>query len=43
MGEQDVHRQMPNVKRMQLLGAQVRAVKEGTCTLKDAMNEAMHD
>lgn len=43
MGEQDVHRQMPNVKRMQLLGAQVRAVKEGTCTLKDAMNEAMRD
>ena len=43
MGEQDVHRQMPNVKRMQLLDAQVRAVKEGTCTLKDAMNEAMRD
>lgn len=43
MGEQDVLRQLPNVKRMQLLGAQLRVVKEGTCTLKDAMNEAMRD
>lgn len=43
MGEEDVHRQSLNVYRMKLLGAKVIAVKSGTRTLKDAMNEAMRD
>ncbi len=41
MGEEDIRRQEPNVKRMKLLGAQVVPVDSGTRTLKDAMNEAM--
>lgn len=41
MGEEDIHRQAPNVKRMELLGAEVFAVKSGTRTLKDAMSEAL--
>ncbi len=43
MGEIDVKRQALNVFRMQLLGAEVRPVKSGSRTLKDAMNEAMRD
>ncbi|MCY4451105.1 MAG: tryptophan synthase subunit beta [Immundisolibacterales bacterium] len=43
MGEEDVHRQAPNVYRMRLLGAEVRTVTSGTRTLKDALNEAMRD
>jgi tryptophan synthase beta chain len=43
MGEEDVRRQAPNVRRMELLGAQVHPVKSGSRTLKDAMNEAMRD
>ncbi|NND45881.1 MAG: tryptophan synthase subunit beta [Xanthomonadales bacterium] len=43
MGETDVHRQSINVFRMQLLGAEVRTVKSGSRTLKDALNEAMRD
>ncbi len=43
MGAEDVLRQAPNVKRMELLGAKVRAVQSGSRTLKDAMNEAMRD
>jgi tryptophan synthase beta chain len=43
MGEVDVQRQQPNVFRMKLLGAEVRPVKSGSCTLKDAMNEALRD
>jgi tryptophan synthase beta chain len=43
MGEEDTRRQRPNVVRMGLLGAEVRAVKAGTATLKDAMNEAIRD
>jgi tryptophan synthase beta subunit len=43
MGEEDVRRQALNVFRMQLLGAEVRSVKEGTRTLKDAINEAIRD
>jgi tryptophan synthase beta chain len=38
-----VERQKPNVFRMKLLGAEVRAVTAGSATLKDAMNEAMRD
>tara|TARA_R110000868_G_scaffold81024_3_gene229681 strand:+ start:785 stop:2005 length:1221 start_codon:yes stop_codon:yes gene_type:complete len=43
MGAKDIERQKPNVFRMQLLGAEVRAVEQGTGTLKDAMNEALRD
>ena len=43
MGERDIERQRPNVFRMRLLGADVRAVKSGSATLKDAMNEALRD
>ena len=43
MGEEDVRRQAPNVYRMRLLGAEVRTVRSGTRTLKDALNEAMRD
>ncbi len=43
MGEEDVHRQAPNVFRMKLLGAKVVPVKSGSKTLKDALNEAMRD
>ncbi len=43
MGAVDVERQKPNVFRMRLLGAEVRAVTAGSSTLKDAMNEAMRD
>jgi len=43
MGSVDMERQCPNVYRMQLLGAEVRAVNSGSCTLKDAINEAIRD
>jgi len=41
MGEEDIHRQAPNVRRMELLGAEVVCVTSGTRTLKDAMSEAL--
>lgn len=43
MGYEDTQRQALNVARMRLLGAEVVAVKSGTATLKDAMNEALRD
>ncbi|MFH0911289.1 MAG: tryptophan synthase subunit beta [Planctomycetota bacterium] len=43
MGKEDVRRQALNVFRMRLLGAEVIPVESGTCTLKDAMNEAIRD
>ena len=43
MGEEDIHRQAPNVFRMRLLGADVVSVTSGSRTLKDAVNEAMRD
>jgi tryptophan synthase beta chain len=43
MGAVDVERQSLNVLRMKVLGAKVHAVKDGTATLKDAMNEALRD
>ncbi|MBS0503436.1 MAG: tryptophan synthase subunit beta [Proteobacteria bacterium] len=43
MGARDVERQSPNVFRMKLLGAEVKAVESGARTLKDAMNEALRD
>ena len=43
MGTEDVERQALNVFRMKLLGAKVHPVYSGTCTLKDATNEAIRD
>ena len=43
MGTLDMERQAPNVFRMKLLGAEVRAVDAGSRTLKDAVNEAIRD
>ena len=43
MGEIDIKRQAPNVARMKMLGAEVRAAKSGSKTLKDATNEAIRD
>ena len=43
MGEVDIGRQAPNVARMKLLGAEVRAARSGSRTLKDATNEAIRD
>ena len=43
MGTEDVERQALNVYRMELLGAEVRPVDSGSCTLKDATNEAIRD
>lgn len=43
MGTEDMARQAPNVDRMRLLGAEVRAVDAGSRTLKDAINEAIRD
>lgn len=41
MGEEDIRRQQLNVFRMELLGAKVVCVKQGSGTLKDAVNEAL--
>ncbi|MDQ6992064.1 MAG: tryptophan synthase subunit beta [Mariprofundus sp.] len=43
MGREDMARQMPNVLRMRLLGANVIPVDSGTATLKDAVNEALRN
>jgi tryptophan synthase beta chain len=43
MGAEDMDRQALNVFRMRLLGTTVRRVDAGSCTLKDAINEAMRD
>ena len=43
MGTEDMRRQALNVFRMNLLGAEVRGVDSGSCTLKDAINEALRD
>ena len=43
MGTEDMARQAPNVRRMRLLGGDVRGVDSGSRTLKDAINEAMRD
>jgi len=43
MGDVDMERQDLNVKRMRLLGAEVRGVSSGSRTLKDAISEAMRD
>ena len=41
MGAEDVERQSSNVRRMKLLGAEVRPVRSGTRTLKDAINSVL--
>jgi tryptophan synthase beta chain len=43
MGSADIRRQALNVFRMELMGAEVRAVESGSKTLKDAINEAIRD
>ena len=43
MGSEDVKRQVANVNRMKMLGAEVVPVESGSKTLKDALNEAMRD
>ena len=43
MGTEDMARQALNVSRMRMLGAEVIGVSSGSCTLKDAINEAMRD
>ncbi|GAB3274535.1 tryptophan synthase subunit beta [Parasphingorhabdus pacifica] len=43
MGAEDMRRQEVNVRRMRLLGAEVRPVTAGTATLKDATSEAIRD
>lgn len=43
IGAVDMERQHLNVLRMQLLGAEVRVVHNGSQTFKDATSEAMRD
>ncbi len=43
MGSTDIERQRPNVRRMELLGAEVKEVNKGGKTLKDATNYALKD
>ncbi len=43
MGEEDMLRQKLNVQRMRMLNAEVRTVKSGSRTLKDATSEAIRD
>lgn len=43
MGETDIARQALNVRKMEMLGAEVRPVTSGNKTLKDATNEAIRD
>jgi len=43
MGTEDMRRQRLNVFRMKLLGAKVRPVTSGSCTLKDALNDALRN
>ena len=43
MGVEDIRRQAPNVKRMELMGTRVVPVESGSKTLKDATNAAMRD
>jgi tryptophan synthase beta chain len=43
MGTEDIRRQAINVRRMELLGAEVIEVRAGSRTLKDATSEAIRD
>lgn len=42
MGKEDIKRQMQNVERMKILGAEVIEVKEGKGTLKEAVDAAFN-
>ena len=42
MGKEDIKRQMPNVERMKILGAEVIEVKEEKGTLKEAVDAAFN-
>ncbi|MBA2727464.1 MAG: tryptophan synthase subunit beta, partial [Parachlamydiaceae bacterium] len=43
MGTKDIVRQKPNVNKMEILGAIIVPVTQGSATLKDAVNEALRD
>jgi tryptophan synthase beta chain len=43
MGTLDMERQALNVTRMRMLGATVEPVTSGSCSLKDAVNQAIRD
>ncbi len=43
MGTEDIRRQLPNVQRMELLGASVVGVEAGARTLKEAVSAAIRD
>ena len=43
MGTLDMRRQALNVTRMRMLGATVEPVESGSCSLKDAVNQAIRD
>ena len=43
MGTEDMRRQAPNVYRMHMLGTEVREVKVGSATLKEAVSETIRD
>ena len=43
MGGEDIRRQLSNVRRIRLLGAEVCPVSSGSGTLKDAVNETIRD
>ena len=43
MGTEDMRRQEPNVRRMELLGARVVPVEAGARTLKEAVSDAIRD
>ncbi|MGM0420612.1 MAG: tryptophan synthase subunit beta [Bacillota bacterium] len=43
MGTEDMERQALNVYKMEMLGAHVIPVETGSCTLKDATNQAIRD
>jgi len=43
MGKIDAERQSANVKRMNLLGSEVKVVEDGSMLLKDAVSAALRD
>jgi tryptophan synthase beta chain len=43
MGTEDIRRQLPNVQRMKMLGAEVVPVDAGARTLKEAVSEAIRE
>lgn len=43
MGAKDARRQEANLKKIKILGAHIQLVHTGSCTLKDAINEAIRN